>query len=242
MSEPVRPRSAANRPPLGDATYRINNNLAQAAGKHGKSQDAEALSTRSVTVVSADDDETDQLHQLPESEPRIHDASYAAAPQQYAPVQPRHPRTKAVQEADSSKRASQASQASTAPSSNRSSGYNYKTQVGPWQLGKTLGKGSSARVRLCRHRLSGELAAVKIIPKKTAYLIQHGSLAALHKYDDSLPDRIDGEMRVPMSIEREVAILKLIDHPNVMKVYDIWENRSEMYVSPLIGITHMGHR
>ncbi|KAL9942255.1 hypothetical protein ACHAQF_008750 [Verticillium nonalfalfae] len=106
----------------------------------------------------------------------------------------------------------------------------YKTQVGPWQLGKTLGKGSSARVRLCRHRLSGELAAVKIIPKKTAYLIQHGSLAALHQYDDSLPDRIDGEMRVPMSIEREVAILKLVDHPNVMKVYDIWENRSEIYL------------
>ncbi|KAG7115293.1 serine/threonine-protein kinase HSL1 like [Verticillium longisporum] len=55
-------------------------------------------------------------------------------------------------------------------------------------------------------------------------------LAALHQYDDSLPDRIDGEMRVPMSIEREVAILKLVDHPNVMKVYDIWENRSEIYL------------
>jgi len=43
-----------------------------------------------------------------------------------------------------------------------------KTHVGPWQLGKTLGKGSVGRVRLARHANSGELAAVKIISKKTS--------------------------------------------------------------------------
>lgn len=105
---------------------------------------------------------------------------------------------------------------------------NYKTHIGPWQLGKTLGKGSSARVRLCRHTVTNQLAAVKIVNRRMAYLVQDSSLAALSKWDSSLPDQIEGEMRVPMAIEREVAILKLIEHPNIMKLYDIWENRSEV--------------
>ncbi|KAF3354765.1 hypothetical protein VdG1_07251 [Verticillium dahliae VDG1] len=227
MSEAGRLKSsAAVRPPLGDATYRINNNLPNTSAKSPKSHGPEANGARIDPVVSLINPDIEMPDEPTVSEPHAPDGGHNCAAPPPGP-QPRHPRTRAVQETDPSKRVSQAS---TAPSSNRSSNCSYKTQVGPWQLGKTLGKGSSARVRLCRHRLSGELAAVKIIPKKTAYLIQHGSLAALHQYDDSLPDRIDGEMRVPMSIEREVAILKLVDHPNVMKVYDIWENRSEIYL------------
>ena len=128
---------------------------------------------------------------------------------------------------DEAKRLSQASYASTSSSRSKK---NYKTHVGPWQLGKTLGKGSSARVRLCRHAITNQLAAVKIVNRRMAYLVQDSSLAALSKWDSSLPDQINGEMRVPMAIEREVAILKLIEHPNIMKLYDIWENRSEMFV------------
>ncbi|GAB0143166.1 hypothetical protein EsHS_00003692 [Epichloe bromicola] len=95
---------------------------------------------------------------------------------------------------------------------------------------RTLGKGSSARVRLCRHNITNQLAAVKIVNRRMAYLVQDSSMAALSKWDSSLPDKINGEMRVPMAIEREVAILKLIEHPNIMKLYDIWENRSEIYL------------
>ncbi|POR32574.1 Putative serine/threonine-protein kinase HSL1 [Tolypocladium paradoxum] len=130
------------------------------------------------------------------------------------------------QPVDDAKRLSQASYAST--SSSRSK--NYKTHIGPWQLGRTLGKGSSARVRLCRHNVTNQLAAVKIVNRRMAYLVQDSSLAALNKWDSSLPDQANGEMRVPMAIEREVAILKLIEHPNIMKLYDIWENRSEIYL------------
>lgn len=131
------------------------------------------------------------------------------------------------QPVDDDKRLSQASYASTSSSRSKK---NYKTHIGPWQLGRTLGKGSSARVRLCRHAITNQLAAVKIVNRRMAYLVQDSSLAALSKWDSSLPDQINGEMRVPMAIEREVAILKLIEHPNIMKLYDIWGNRSEMYV------------
>ncbi|EHK44367.1 hypothetical protein TRIATDRAFT_36309 [Trichoderma atroviride IMI 206040] len=130
------------------------------------------------------------------------------------------------QPADAAKRLSQASYASTSSSQSRK---NYKTHIGPWQLGKTLGKGSSARVRLCRHSITHQMAAVKIVNRRMAYLVQDSSLAALSKWDSTLPE-VNGEMRVPVAIEREVAILKLIEHPNIMKLYDIWENRSEIYL------------
>ncbi|KHN98813.1 Serine/threonine-protein kinase domain protein [Metarhizium album ARSEF 1941] len=131
------------------------------------------------------------------------------------------------QPVEDDKRMSQASYASTSSSRSKK---NYKTHIGPWQLGRTLGKGSSARVRLCRHNITNQLAAVKIVNRTMAYLVQDSSMAALSKWDSSLPDQINGEMRVPMAIEREVAILKLIEHPNIMKLYDIWENRSEIYL------------
>ncbi|KZL78958.1 serine threonine protein kinase [Colletotrichum incanum] len=220
MSETDRPRATNARAPLADATQRINNATSKIPVKPSKSRD-KAVGQSNHATASNRQRYVDE-HDLAVSKARANAASSSR--------NPAVARARASQEADPSKRMSQASQASTTPSSKRSSGYAYKTHIGPWLLGKTLGKGSSARVRLCKHRLSGELAAVKIVPKKTAYLIQAGSLAELHDYDDSLPEKINGEMRVPLSIEREVAILKLVDHPNVMKVYDIWENRSEIYL------------
>lgn len=82
-----------------------------------------------------------------------------------------------------------------------------KTHVGPWRLGRTLGRGSSGRVRLAKHNTTGQLAAVKIVPKE---LVNHNN----NNY----------------GIEREVIIMKLIEHPNVMALYDVWENKGELYL------------
>lgn len=80
-----------------------------------------------------------------------------------------------------------------------------KAHVGPWRLGRTLGRGSSGRVRLAKHNVTGQLAAVKIVPKSVVSSAKYG-------------------------IEREVVIMKLIEHPNVMALYDVWENKGELYV------------
>lgn len=31
-----------------------------------------------------------------------------------------------------------------------------------------------------------------------------------------------------LGIEREIVIMKLIDHPNVMSLYDVWETSKEL--------------
>jgi serine/threonine-protein kinase HSL1, negative regulator of Swe1 kinase len=133
-------------------------------------------------------------------------------------------------EAADSRRVSQFSNIS----SNASSTRQLKTHIGPWQLGKTLGKGSSARVRLAQHRVTRQLVAVKIVAKSTAHKNQAGSLANLDSIDVRTPstNADQGLRRMPLAIEREVAILKLIQHPNIIKLFDIWENRSEMQDQP----------
>ncbi|RFU25616.1 hypothetical protein B7463_g10719, partial [Scytalidium lignicola] len=114
--------------------------------------------------------------------------------------------------------------------SNGSDGKRIKATIGPWKLGKTLGKGATARVRLARHAVTGQEAAIKIVQKKNAQMSQAGSLAAFDKAEANLSGPEYGFRRMPVGIEREVAIMKLIQHPNIIKLFDIWENHTEIYL------------
>lgn len=198
-----------NRQPLSDATHRVSNSPAPAYTK---------MNTR-----GKESPHWNQMHPAMAYQPENHPATL---------VEPVHTNQApvVVQVAGNNinkegvNRVSQFSNVSSNASSIRAR----KTHIGPWQLGKTLGKGSSARVRAARHHITRQFAAVKIVAKSTAHLTQAGSLAKLDKIDSRQPPNQDGVRRMPLAIEREVAILKLIEHPNIVKLYDIWENRAEM--------------
>lgn len=101
----------------------------------------------------------------------------------------------------------------TAPGLKNSKLRKDKARVGPWLLGRTLGRGSSGRVRLAKHIETGRLAAIKIVGKG--------------KYEKSPHEGQTGDS-LTAGLEREVVIMKLIDHPNVMRLLDVWENSSEL--------------
>lgn len=128
--------------------------------------------------------------------------------------------------ATESKRDSQISTTSVTSGTGKSK---RKTHVGPWQLGKTLGKGATGRVRLAKHALTGQTAAVKIVSKKSAALVQSASMARMDS-EDASSIIAAGPRTMPFGIEREVVIMKLIEHPNIINLYDIWENRGELYL------------
>lgn len=125
------------------------------------------------------------------------------------------------------KRDSEISNASTNASN---SARRRKTHIGPWHLGKTIGHGGCSRVRIVRHSLTGELGAAKIISKAMAEHVRALSLANLcesaAKGDPSLADS-DSRL-IPFGLEREICIMKLLNHPNIVRLHDIWENRNEM--------------
>ncbi|OZJ02208.1 hypothetical protein BZG36_04713 [Bifiguratus adelaidae] len=85
-----------------------------------------------------------------------------------------------------------------------------RKEVGDYWLGKTLGKGSSGRVKLGTHKVTGEQVAIKIISKTHL-----ASNAAVEK-----------------AVKREIAIMKLIDHPNIMSLYDVIDvaESSDLYL------------
>ncbi|XP_076369717.1 serine/threonine-protein kinase BRSK2-like isoform X2 [Tachypleus tridentatus] len=77
--------------------------------------------------------------------------------------------------------------------------------VGPYRLEKTLGKGQTGLVKLGVHCVTGRKVAVKIVNRE--------------KLSDS----------VLRKVEREIAIMKLIDHPHVLKLYDVYENNKYLH-------------
>lgn len=116
------------------------------------------------------------------------------------------------------------SQVSTV-STNASGKSRRKVAVGPWILGKTLGVGATARVRQAKHAVTGQLAAVKIVAKNQSIEVnKHTSLQHVNQIEKDP----QGARQMPFGLEREIVIMKLIEHPNVISLYDVWENRGEL--------------
>ncbi|KAG8719868.1 hypothetical protein FRC08_001792 [Ceratobasidium sp. 394] len=93
------------------------------------------------------------------------------------------------------------------------------SHIGPWELGKVVGKGSSGIVHVANHKVTGWKAAVKVMSTE-AILNSRMSVAAG-------PEEAD---KILQSIEREIVIMKLIEHPNVLSLLDVWEAKGLLFV------------
>ncbi|KAI9651850.1 MAG: hypothetical protein M1829_002130 [Trizodia sp. TS-e1964] len=116
----------------------------------------------------------------------------------------------------------------SATSTTNSGKSRHKRDVGPWRLGRTLGRGAMGRVRLAKHNFTGQFAAIKIVSKAAAEMTKSSSI--MGKDFASAADGAGPTTQLPFGIEREVVIMRLIEHPNVMSLYDVWENRGEIYL------------
>ena len=118
---------------------------------------------------------------------------------------------------NATKRLSQIS-TNTNHSANKRQSHN---RVGPWKLGRTLGRGSTGRVRLARNSETAQLAAVKILPKSNFKKVDARNKANMGP---------EYKHKLAYGIEREIIIMKLVSHPNIMGLYDVWENKNDLYL------------
>ncbi|KAK8524655.1 hypothetical protein V6N12_029516 [Hibiscus sabdariffa] len=82
-----------------------------------------------------------------------------------------------------------------------------RMRVGKYELGRTLGKGTFAKVKYGRNLETEEGVAIKIIDKNR--VLKHKMIA---------------------QIKREISTMKLIQHPNVIRMYEVMASKTKIYI------------
>ncbi|KAG2684729.1 hypothetical protein I3843_10G086200 [Carya illinoinensis] len=84
---------------------------------------------------------------------------------------------------------------------------NSRTRVGKYELGRTLGAGNFAKVKFARNVETGENVAIKILDKEK--VLKHKMIG---------------------QIKREISTMKLIRHPNVIRMYEAMASKTKIYI------------
>ncbi|XP_059665847.1 CBL-interacting serine/threonine-protein kinase 23-like isoform X2 [Cornus florida] len=82
-----------------------------------------------------------------------------------------------------------------------------RTRVGRYELGRTLGEGTFAKVKFARNVDTGENVAIKILDKEKV-----------------LKNKMIGQ------IKREISTMKLIRHPNVIRLHEVMASKTKIYI------------
>ncbi|XP_057948685.1 CBL-interacting serine/threonine-protein kinase 23 isoform X1 [Malania oleifera] len=88
----------------------------------------------------------------------------------------------------------------------RSSGASH-TRVGKYELGRTLGEGTFAKVKFARNIETAENVAIKVLDKEK--VLKHKMIG---------------------QIKREISTMKLIRHPNVIRMYEVMASKTKIYI------------
>ncbi|MCO5611394.1 hypothetical protein L7F22_065647 [Adiantum nelumboides] len=81
-----------------------------------------------------------------------------------------------------------------------------KTRVGMYELGRTLGEGTFAKVKYAKHMRTGRQYAIKILEKET---IMKNKMVEL--------------------IKREISTMKLVKHPNIVQHHEVMASKTKVY-------------
>lgn len=82
-----------------------------------------------------------------------------------------------------------------------------KRLVGKYELGRTIGEGTFAKVKFAKNTETGEPVAIKILDKEK--VLQH---------------------KMAEQLRREIATMKRIKHPNVVRLYEVLGSRTTIYI------------
>ncbi|RWR88905.1 CBL-interacting serine/threonine-protein kinase 9 [Cinnamomum micranthum f. kanehirae] len=86
-------------------------------------------------------------------------------------------------------------------------GLGTRTRVGKYEIGKTLGEGTFAKVKFARNVETGENVAIKVLDKDQ--VLRH---------------------KMVEQIKREISTMKLIKHPNVINIYEVMASKTKIYI------------
>ncbi|XP_044510543.1 CBL-interacting serine/threonine-protein kinase 8-like isoform X2 [Mangifera indica] len=80
-------------------------------------------------------------------------------------------------------------------------------KVGKYEVGRTIGEGTFAKVKFAQNTETGESVAMKILDRST--IIKH---------------------KMADQIKKEISIMKLVRHPNVVRLHEVLASRTKIYI------------
>ncbi|XP_010270997.1 PREDICTED: CBL-interacting serine/threonine-protein kinase 1-like isoform X1 [Nelumbo nucifera] len=81
-------------------------------------------------------------------------------------------------------------------------------RLGKYELGRTLGEGNFGKVKFARNLETGQAVAVKILEKKRIL-----------------------DLKITDQIRREISTLKLLKHPNVVRLHEVLGSKTKIYMT-----------
>ncbi|KAA8522777.1 hypothetical protein F0562_009200 [Nyssa sinensis] len=83
----------------------------------------------------------------------------------------------------------------------------YANSIGKYQLGRTIGQGAFAKVKLAVNTVNGQYVAIKIIDKQMVM-----------------------ENNLVQQIKREIRTMKLLYHPNIVRIHEVLGTKTKIYI------------
>ncbi|KAK8604743.1 hypothetical protein V6N13_082218, partial [Hibiscus sabdariffa] len=80
-------------------------------------------------------------------------------------------------------------------------------KLGKYEIGRTIGEGTFAKVKFAKNTDTGECAAIKVLAKTT--ILKHGMVD---------------------QIKREISIMKIVKHPNIVRLHEVFASRTKIYI------------
>ena len=81
--------------------------------------------------------------------------------------------------------------------------------IGDYQIIRQINSGTTGKVKFAKNRVTGQKVAIKIINKS--------------RFNDQKPD-------FQRKIFREVALMRLFDHPHILKLVEVCESQRRYYI------------
>lgn len=82
-----------------------------------------------------------------------------------------------------------------------------KKTVGKYEVGRTIGEGTFAKVKSARDTETGEFVAVKMLAKST--ILKH---------------------KMVNQIKREISIMKIVRHPYIVRLHEVLASKTKIYI------------
>ena len=80
--------------------------------------------------------------------------------------------------------------------------------VGPYIIQRVIGGGTTGKVKLGYHKETGDQVAIKIISKSS----------------------FDEKPNLQQKVRREIALMKIVNHPNILSLVDVFESSRHLYI------------